>query len=241
MCADYLQKLAQIGYPVNARDMRKRLQEIFEKLLSAFGQRHWWPGDSPLEIMVGAVLTQNTAWRNVEKAIDNMRVKGLLDMDALDLIEKDRLADVIRPAGFYHVKSRRLKALITDVHARYGGSIEQMQLTATGELRDRLLSVKGVGPETADSILLYALDRPVFVVDAYTRRFLKNHGLYDGGGDYHDVQRFFMDNLPLDTYIFNEFHALLVCLCQRNCKKRPDCRTCPLAEAGAILSGRGDF
>jgi endonuclease-3 related protein len=211
--------------------MRKRLREIFEKLLSAFGQRHWWPGDSPLEIMVGAVLTQNTSWRNVEKAIDNMKGKGLLDMDALRLIEEDRLADVIRPAGFYRVKSKRLKALITDVHVRYGASAEHMQQAPTWQLRDQLLSVKGVGPETADSILLYALDRPVFVVDAYTKRFLKNHGLYDGD-DYHDVQKFFTDNLPRDTYMFNEFHALLVCLCQRHCKKRPDCPACPLVDVG---------
>ncbi len=219
--------------------MGKRLREIFEKLLSAFGQRHWWPGDSPLEIMVGAVLTQNTSWRNVEKAIDNMKAEGLLDMDALHLIGEDRLADVIRPAGFYRVKSKRLKALITDVHLRYGSSIARMQLTATRQLRDRLLSVKGVGPETADSILLYALDRPVFVVDAYTKRFLKNHGLYDGGGDYHDVQKFFMDNLPQDTYLFNEFHALLVCLCQRHCKKRPDCPACPLMDERAAGNGGG--
>ena len=212
--------------------MRKRLREIFEKLLSAFGQRHWWPGDSPLEIMVGAVLTQNTSWRNVEKAIDTMKGKGLLEIDALHLIEEDRLADVIRPAGFYRVKSKRLKALITDVHDRYGSSIEHMQQAPTRQLRDQLLSVKGVGPETADSILLYALNRPVFVVDAYTKRFLKNHGLYDGDGDYHDVQKFFMDNLPRDTYIFNEFHALLVCLCQRHCKKRPDCPACPLTDEG---------
>jgi endonuclease-3 related protein len=219
--------------------MRKRLREIFEKLLSAFGQRHWWPGDSPLEIMTGAVLTQNTSWRNVEKAIDNMKRKGLLDVDALHLIEEDHLADVIRPAGFYRVKSKRLKALITDVHDRHGSSIEHMQQVPTWQLRDQLLSVKGVGPETADSILLYALSRPVFVVDAYTRRFLKNHGLYDGGDDYHDVQKFFMDNLPQDTCIFNEFHALLVCLCQRHCKKRPDCPACPLMDERGASNGDG--
>ena len=189
--------------------------------------------------MVGAVLTQNTSWRNVERAIDNMKGEGLLDMDALHLIEEDRLAEVIRPAGFYRVKSKRLKALIADVHARYGASIEHMRQAPTRQLRDWLLSVKGVGPETADSILLYALDRPVFVVDAYTKRFLKNHGLYDGGGDYHEVQKFFMDNLPQDTYIFNEFHALLVCLCQRHCKKKPDCPACPLMGESGAQKGDG--
>ncbi len=128
------------------REMRKRLREIFEKLLCAFGQRHWWPGDSPLEIMVGAVLTQNTSWRNVEKAIDNMKGEGLLEMDALCLIREDRLAEVIRPAGFYQVKSKRLKALITDINDRYGASIERMQLGADRAASGSVAVGKGSGP-----------------------------------------------------------------------------------------------
>ena len=190
--------------------------------------------------MVGAVLTQNTSWRNVERAIDNLKGKGLLDMDALHLIEEDRLADVIRPAGFYRVKSKRLKALICGRPRPVWRHLSSICRQApTRQLRDCLLSVKGVGPETADSILLYALNSPVFVVNAYTKRFLKNHGLYDGDGDYHDVQKFFMDNLPQDTYIFNEFHALLVCLCQRHCKKRPDCPACPLMGESGAQNGDG--
>ena len=212
-------------------EMRQRLLGVFERLLSAFGERHWWPGDSPLEIMVGAILTQNTSWRNVERAIGNLKAAGLLDMGALDRIGEERLAEVIRPAGFYRVKSRRLKAFISEFQRAYGGVIEHTGGVPTEKLRDHLLSVKGVGPETADSILLYALNRPVFVVDAYTRRFLRNHGLYEGPPGYHEVQRFFMDNLPEDTSLFNEFHALIVRLCQGLCKKRPLCDACPLGPA----------
>ena len=179
--------------------------------------------------MVGAVLTQNTAWRNVERAITNMKERGLMEMGALREIGEGELAEVIRPAGFYRLKSERLKALIDHFYERYGGVIGKTQRETTAALRAGLLSVKGIGPETADSILLYALDRAVFVVDAYTVRFLANHGLHEGG-DYHDVQRLFTESLPEDVRLFNEFHALIVCLAQRHCKKRPECAGCPLAD-----------
>ena len=208
--------------------MRQRLMTIFEVLLSTFGPRHWWPGDSSLEVMVGAILTQNTSWRNVEKAVKNMKDQGVLDMTRLAEIDEGELAQIIRPAGFYNIKSRRLKTFITDFHRRFNGTIEGTAAVTTPELRNYLLAINGIGPETADSILLYALERPVFVVDAYTRRFLKNHGLHDGSCDYHEIQRFFMDNLAEDTYIFNEFHALIVRLCQDRCRKKPDCSSCPL-------------
>ncbi len=209
--------------------MRQRLMIIFETLLSAFGSRHWWPGDSPLEVMVGAVLTQNTSWKNVEKAIANMKDRSIMDMTRLAEIDERELAEIIRPAGFYNVKSRRLKAFIADFHRRFNGSIEGTASVTTQALRDYLLDIDGIGPETADSILLYALERPVFVVDAYTKRFLKNHRLFVGSVDYHEVQRFFVDNLPEDTHVFNEFHALIVYLCQQFCRKRPECTACPLA------------
>ncbi len=186
--------------------------------------------------MVGAVLTQNTAWRNVEKAVANMKGRGLMEMDALHAIGEEELAEVIRPAGFYRLKSKRLKALITDFHARYGGYIENTRNEATAVLRERLLAVNGIGPETADSILLYAFDRPVFVVDAYAVRFLAAHGLYKGK-DYDDVQRFFIKNLPEDVHLFNEYHALIVCLGQRHCKKKPECAGCPLADGKRRLPG----
>jgi endonuclease-3 related protein len=216
--------------------VRKKLLDIFDRLLCAYGPRRWWPGDSPLEVMVGAVLTQNTAWRNVERAIANMKERGLMEMEALHRVGEEGLAEVIRPAGFYRLKSKRLKSLIDHFYERYGGSIENARREATAVLRDRLLAVKGIGPETADSILLYALDRPVFVVDAYTVRFLANHGLYDGD-DYHDVQRLFMDSLPEDVRLFNEFHALIVCLGQRHCKKKPECTGCPLADGKGRAQG----
>jgi endonuclease-3 related protein len=205
------------------------LLDIFDRLLQAYGPRQWWPGDSPLEVMVGAVLTQNTAWRNVEKAIANMKERGLMEMAALHAIGEGKLAEVIRPAGFYRVKAKRLKALIDHFCERHDGAVENTRRETTAALRAGLLSVKGIGPETADSILLYALDRPVFVVDAYTVRFLKHHGLYEGS-DYHDVQRLFMESLPEDARLFNEFHALIVCLGQRHCKKKPECDGCPLAD-----------
>lgn len=217
--------------------MRRKLLDIFYSLLSAFGPCRWWPGDSPLEVMVGAILTQNTAWRNVERAISNMKERAVLDMDALCVIEEAGLAEIIRPAGFYRLKAGRLKALVKEFHRLYGGLIENTRNVPTGQLREQLLAIKGVGPETADSILLYALDRPVFVVDAYTKRFIKNHRVYNGSDDYHEVQLFFTRNLPADLYLFNEFHALIVRLCQRHCKKKPDCTRCPLAADEAAGSG----
>jgi endonuclease-3 related protein len=206
----------------------ERLLDIFNRLLSALGPRHWWPGDSPLEIMVGAILTQNTSWRNVEQAIANMKEHGVLEMSRLVEIGESELAEIIRPAGFYNIKARRLKTFLIDFHSRFDGVIDNTAGTETSELRNSLLAINGIGPETADSILLYAFDRPVFVVDAYTKRFLRNHGQYTGSYDYHDIQNFFMDNLPHDTYVFNEFHALIVRLCQLHCRKKLDCAGCPL-------------
>ena len=149
-------------------------------------------------------------------------------MARLAHIDERELAEIIRPAGFYNVKSKRLKAFISDFHRRFDGAVEGTAAMTTASLRHYLLAINGIGPETADSMLLYALGRPIFVVDAYTRRFLGNHHLYEGNYDYHEVQKFFMDNLPEDTYIFNEFHALIVRLCQEHCKKNPDCPACPL-------------
>jgi endonuclease III related protein len=214
---------------IGNREAQRRLTGIYESLLAAFGPRHWWPGDSPLEVMIGAVLTQNTSWRNVEKAIAQMKARGVLDMGRLVEIDEGDLAQIIRPAGYYNVKAKRLKALVSGFHERFGNALEGAAEVDTRELRAYLLSLNGIGPETADSILLYALERPAFVVDAYTKRFLGNHGLADRNLEYHDVQRFFTDNLPEDLHLFNEYHALIVCLAQRHCKKKPECAVCPLA------------
>ena len=201
---------------------------IFDRLLRAFGPRHWWPGDSSLEVAVGAILTQNTAWTNVEKAIANMRDAGVLDAQRLKRIDPVSLSEIIRPAGFYRIKAARLKSFIDFLWDEYDGSLENMRRTETEALRGRLLAVRGIGPETADSILLYAVEKPVFVVDAYTFRFLRNHGLHSRAQTYEEVQSIFMRHLPLDTHLFNEFHALIVLLCQRFCKKNPLCEPCPL-------------
>jgi endonuclease III related protein len=218
--------------------MTERLLSVFDILLEHFGQRHWWPGDTPLEISVGAILTQNCAWRNVEKAIDNLKKKGLLEISTLHALSVNDLAQIIRPSGFYNLKSKRLKAFVDVVVNEFNGSFELLRRYETTTLRARLLAITGIGPETADSILLYALEKPVFVIDAYTRRFLANHGLRNVQRDasYQELQRFFMDYLPRDTYLYNEFHALIVRLCQSYCRKTPLCGQCPLGGHGFSCS-----
>ena len=183
-----------------------------------------------MEVVVGAVLTQNTSWKNVVRAIENMKNEDILDVEALYYIDEERLCEIIRPSGFFNVKSRRLKNIINVIYDKYNASLEGMMNYDLVSLRSVLLGINGIGPETADSILLYALGKPIFVVDAYTKRFLRNHKLYNGDYDYDNIQGFFMDNLPSDTYLFNEFHALIVRLCQINCKKTPECNGCPLED-----------
>jgi endonuclease III related protein len=212
---------------------KQRLLKIFNILLASFGKRHWWPGETPLEIIVGAILTQNTSWKNVEKAINNMKHEGILNIERLYEINTETLSEIIRPSGFFNIKSKRMKNIINVIYDEYDATIENMSNIKTNILRNLLLSINGIGPETADSILLYALNKPVFVVDAYTKRFLKNHNLYDGDGDYHKIQQYFMKNIPSDTYLFNEFHALIVRLCQINCRKVPICSGCPLEHESA--------
>lgn len=207
---------------------KQRLLNIFETLLLAFGKRNWWPGETELEVIVGAILTQNTSWRNVEKAIANLKANDLLDFDALLSIDNYELGGIIKSSGFYNQKTKKIKSFLQVIHNLFNGSMYYIRNYDTSFLRKLMLGINGIGPETADSILLYALNRPVFVVDSYTKRFLYNHKLYDGSWKYDDVQNFFMANLPRDTYLFNEFHALIVCLCQTYCKKLPECLSCPL-------------
>lgn len=204
------------------------LFRIFRILLDTYGKRNWWPGESVFEVMVGCILTQNTSWKNVEKAISRMKEKGLIDLQKLKSIDLKELSETIRPSGFYSLKAKRLKALVNFVLSEFSGDIDAMKRMETKVLRKKLLEISGVGPETADSILLYALEKPIFVIDAYTRRFLNNHGLYDGNAKYEEIQGFFMDNLPRDVYVYNEFHALIVYLAQVRCKKIPICHGCPL-------------
>jgi endonuclease-3 related protein len=205
------------------------LQEVYQRLFDAFGPQKWWPGDTHFEMMVGAILVQNTSWQNVERAIGNLREADLLDPHALYDVPEEELEELIRPAGYYRVKARRLRSLLKYFLERFDGSIEAMFRTPLHDLRPELLSINGVGPETADSILLYAGSLPTFVVDAYTHRILGRHGWIDLEADYHQVQEYFHDHLPADAAMFNEFHALLVNLGKHFCKKaKPLCNACPL-------------
>lgn len=207
------------------------LQEVHDRLFEAFGPQNWWPGETPFEVMVGAVLVQNTAWSNVERAIDNLREEGLLSFEALRGVAEEELAELIRPAGYYRLKARRLRNLLDFVAERYDGSIEAMAAADPDRLRSELLEVRGVGPETADSILLYALELPRFVVDTYTHRVLARHGWIDYDADYHRIQEHFESELPRDTALYNEFHALLVRLGKDYCRKSsPRCESCPLVD-----------
>jgi endonuclease-3 related protein len=205
------------------------LRRYYRALCVALGPQHWWPARTPFEVIVGAILTQSTAWVNVERAIANLRRARLLTPRALLRVRRARLARLIRPTGYFRQKARKLKAFVRFLEAEYGGSLQRMWATPTAELRARLLRVHGIGPETADSILLYAGGHPVFVVDAYTKRILKRHGLLDERADYEQTRSLFEAALPRDPQLFNEYHALLVAVGKRWCRpQQPRCETCPL-------------
>ena len=210
--------------------MTTTLQQLYDQLLAAFGPQDWWPGDSPLEVMVGAVLVQNTAWKNVTRAIDNLREEGVLSAGGLNELPQPELEELIRPAGYYRLKAKRLRNLIDFLFAEYGGSIEVMFSADLSTLREQLLGINGVGPETADSILLYAGQMPTFVVDTYTHRVLARHGWIDYEADYHQIKQHFELNLERDAGLYNEFHALLVRVGHHHCRKTPKCEECPLFE-----------
>jgi len=209
----------------------QRLREIHDRLFSAYGPQHWWPGETPFEVMVGAVLTQNTNWANVERAIANLKAAGALSPEAMAALAPAELAELIRPAGYYNIKAARLSHLLRTMEAHREGGLSRLLARPTDELRQKLLATKGVGPETADSILLYAASRPIFVVDAYTFRILGRHGLADESMGYFDLQEAIMDVTPHDAAFYNEFHALLVRLGKQRCKKsKPLCQGCPLED-----------
>lgn len=209
--------------------MKRKLNRIFSRLYSAFGAQHWWPADSAFEVMVGAILTQNTNWSNVEKAIAALKEKKLLNPRKLYQLKPKKLAGLIRSAGYYNVKALRLKSFLKFFLDSYAAKIKSMAARDLVCLRKQLLAVNGIGPETADSILLYALNKPVFVVDAYTKRIFLRHGLIKEGAGYSQVQDIFMRNLKKDTKLFNEYHALLVKLAKEYCRKQnPKCAICPL-------------
>jgi len=206
----------------------KNLEEIYKRLYAKFGPQHWWPGKTKFEIIVGAILTQNTSWNNVEKAIRNLKHHGFLTPQRLKEASVRKIAALIKPAGYFNVKAMRLKNFIHFLFKEYDGSLEKMSKEYWANLRMKLLNVNGIGPETADSILLYAFNKPVFVVDAYTKRVLARHNLIGRHADYQSIQNLFTDNLNQDAKMFNEYHALIVRLGKELCKSKPLCEICPL-------------
>ena len=200
---------------------RKSLESIYRRLFDHYGPQHWWPAETPFEVMVGAVLTQNTAWTNVERAIENLRRADLLEAEAIAVLSLDRLALHLRPSGYFNVKARRLQALCRWVLAQ-----DEAKDLATEPLRERLLSIHGIGPETADDILLYAYQRPVFVIDAYTRRLFSRLGLLDGDLPYETLRATFERALPPEVAIYNEYHALIVHHAKQVCRPKPQCERC---------------
>ncbi|HKQ86884.1 MAG TPA: hypothetical protein VJS43_08950 [Candidatus Acidoferrales bacterium] len=205
------------------------LDEYYNSLFTAFGPQHWWPGRTPFEVVVGAILTQNTSWTNVERAIANLRKARLLTPAAIEKASPQKIQMLIRPSGYFRQKARKLKAFCSFLRYEYGGSLKRMFAQPTGELREKLLSVFGIGPETADSILLYAGGHPVFVVDAYTKRMLARHGWVAQDAKYEDVRWIFERRFPGDVARFNEFHALIVQTGKKYCRTRePLCGECPL-------------
>lgn len=203
--------------------------DIYRLLFSHYGPQRWWPADSFLEMLVGAVLTQNTNWKNVEKALESLKQAEMLSLEALSAVSMDELAQLIRPAGYYNLKSKRLKNLLQLIADEYGGDLQKLQDDDLQSSRKKLLGVKGIGEETADSILLYGCSHPIFVIDTYTHRVFSRHNLVEEESTYADMQQSFMDSLPSNAQLFNEYHALIVRTAKDYCRKsKPLCDACPL-------------
>ena len=215
--------------------LSETLMAMYEAMRERFGPRGWWPvspdlpaGERKLEICVGAILTQNTNWRNVEKALANLAAAGCMSVAALAGLDRERLAELIRPAGYYNVKARRVGNFIDHVTGKFGGRLEAMLDRPVAALREELLSINGIGPETADSILLYAAGKCTFVVDAYTRRVLLRHGLIDEGCGYEAIKSLFESHVPARTDLYNDYHAQWVAIGKTYCRPIPRCEGCPL-------------
>ncbi len=206
------------------------IKNIYEHLYTLYGPRHWWPGDSPFEVIIGAILTQNTSWKNVEKAIVNLKNAKTLDPRKLYDMDVDVLAEHIRPAGYYNVKAKRIKCFLHWLFENYKGSLPRMFEQDLSFLRKALLTVNGIGPETADSILLYAGNKLTFVVDTYTYRILSRHNIVAEGSTYDEIKFCLEDALPADLQLYNEYHALLVKIGNEFCKPKQKCEECPLKD-----------
>jgi len=204
------------------------LTDIYNSLFKSFGKQYWWPGDTDFEVVIGAILTQNTNWSNVEKAIKNLKKAKVFTPKKLHEIEIEKLAEHIKPSGYFNVKARRLKHFIEWLFLKYNGSLSKLFKLDCTTLREQLLSVNGIGRETADSIILYAAEKPTFVVDAYTKRVLVRHGLINENYTYDEIKAVFEDNLPEKVSLYNEYHALIVMVGKHYCKPKMQCEECPL-------------
>ncbi len=214
----------------NSVGKRVDLLEIYNVLQNRFGHRNWWPGDSKLEIILGAILTQNTNWKNVEKALQNLKSKRVLSYKALSKLPQEELAELIRPSGYYNQKAIKIKNFLRFLHKEYKGSLTKMFQEPTESLRPKLLAIKGIGPETADSILLYAGDHLSFVIDLYTYRVMTRHHWAEEEIDYHGLQELFEDAIPKELNLYQDFHAQIVAVGHNYCRKTPKCDACPLVE-----------
>lgn len=215
---------------MDKKSLGKLLLDIYRRLFDRYGPQHWWPAKEPFEVIVGAILTQSAAWSNVEKAIANLRRADALSPKMLRQLSSQRLSSLVRPCGYYHAKAQKLKSFAYWLGNHYDDDLGRLFAQGIDKLRQQLLSINGIGQETADSIILYAAGKPIFVIDAYTRRILSRIGLAPAQNSYAGYQALFMENLPADAKLFNEYHALLVCLGKNVCRPRPLCTECCLAQ-----------
>jgi endonuclease-3 related protein len=215
---------------IMTQEHANEIRKIFDRLFEAFGPQRWWPAETPLEIIVGAILTQNTSWRNVERAIGNLRAAGAMSWTKLRDLPEPELATLIQPSGSFRIKAKRLKAFVNVLWTEHGGMLESLFAGPLNEARLRLLAIHGIGPETADAILLYAAGRASFVVDAYTTRILRRHFLIQSNARYQEIRDMLQVALPNEAQLFNEYHALFVVLGKRFCKRKAECNGCPLAD-----------
>jgi len=217
---------------VDSTPMAERLMEVYDRFYAAYGPQHWWPGETPFEVIAGAILTQSAAWTNVEMALANMRAAGCWSLGAVHQLPEAELAQLVRSSGYFNAKARKLKAFAAHVADNYQGDLDQFLSKSTKPLRDELLSIHGIGDETADDIMVYAAGKPSFVIDTYTRRIMDRMGMAPNGArpKYGDYQAIFHDNLPPDTQLFNEFHALWDRHAKEACAKTPRCEGCCLLD-----------
>jgi len=213
---------------MDEQSIGRALLDIYQRLLAHFGPQHWWPAEESFEVIVGAILTQSAAWVNVEKAIANLRAAKALSPGTLRQLSLSKLATLVHPCGYYNAKAFKLKSFAFWLGNHYDDDLGRLFASKTADLRQQLLSIHGIGQETADSIILYAANKPIFVIDAYTRRIIKRIGLAPDKNSYAAYQAFFMKHLPPDTGLFNEYHALLVCQGKNVCRRHPLCQQCCL-------------